>query len=726
MDNDLFTPLASFTAALLALRALRKLQRSTPCTPAPSTSFGYDELFFGSRPVHLVPADGHSIHFDPTAWRVGDDPASIDRAIARQGGSYLPASTAAGGTRRVVVPAMPCLDYVLRGPASASTDRLPPSCTDLSAWPAALRRPLIKAKHTGGHPGIAKAVASGVRSALVKIGSTWYRLKGCGNNDEGFIVRKNVDNAALLNSSFADHHPPPSTPSANAAVTLPPRDPHWYEIRGCAFEHTAVRELALTSKVASALERVERGDRCRGTSCNRAMGLYRYGDLHQPLGPAAAPCCIVEETLGDRRLGTHVLAGIEILLPLIVDIEQLDVKALEAAFPPRRLALGGGGLVDTESLMTDLFMAFSANDAAVRQGEPPECGEHGLEWGDVERDAGILAFVGGGGVGGGKGASARIPLRRQKGDTLPPWQYTREGKKKTDPRWGEVWQAACTALNRNDGGSDSGSGSGSGSGDSCCDDSSCSRGDDSGGRSSSDDYSNGSTNDGGCGDCPSDCTADIDADRSAALGYLFSRLGYDAGRFMGGMHHDLKLSWGTYQDDMCRKHLGEWHCNAHSDNMVLLPPTIGAGGVEGGVGVTVGGADDSSTSFLGFLDLDMAFDGETSITDNATVGATEADHALLLQREHINFMYSLSRPPVPESASGDTTRHSEQAKAKAAVQGPVQAMVLTALLDTLLLGYLRGYTGEDRFPVAPFNARLHAMGYEICKLALVVTADCIA
>ncbi len=34
-----------------------------------------------------------------------------------------------------------------------------------------------------------RQVASGVRSALVKVDGVWYRLKGCGNNGDGFTVR---------------------------------------------------------------------------------------------------------------------------------------------------------------------------------------------------------------------------------------------------------------------------------------------------------------------------------------------------------------------------------------------------------------------------------------------------------------------------------------------------------------------------------------------------------
>jgi hypothetical protein len=51
---------------------------------------------------------------------------------------------------------------------------------------------------------------------------------------------------------------------------------------------------------------------------NGAMGIYHYDTPNQPFGPAVSvPACIVETTRGDRRLGSHVLAGIELLLPLL-------------------------------------------------------------------------------------------------------------------------------------------------------------------------------------------------------------------------------------------------------------------------------------------------------------------------------------------------------------------------------------------------------------------------
>ena len=90
-------------------------------------------------------------------------------------------------TPDVLVPGIPALDLVCAAPTGPSHDT--------SDWPEFLRQPLVKvapeapeAAKDGEAP--PKAVASGVRSALVKLDGVWYRLKGCGNNTEGFTVRE--------------------------------------------------------------------------------------------------------------------------------------------------------------------------------------------------------------------------------------------------------------------------------------------------------------------------------------------------------------------------------------------------------------------------------------------------------------------------------------------------------------------------------------------------------
>lgn len=132
-----------------------------------------------------------------------------DTAVAR----LAPAAWLGADYADVLVPAIPSLDY------TASEGMQKTDCKDL---PPPLRRPLIKLKQTG--PTSTQGVASGVRSALIQSGSEWFRLKGCGNNYEGFPI-KPVELAPKLRN-----------------------------IRGCCFEHTALRELQLTTLINGLLQ----------------------------------------------------------------------------------------------------------------------------------------------------------------------------------------------------------------------------------------------------------------------------------------------------------------------------------------------------------------------------------------------------------------------------------------------------------------------------------------
>ena len=71
------------------------------------------------------------------------------------------------------------------------------------------------------------------------------------------------------------------------------------------------------------------------------------------------------------------------------------------------------------------------------------------------------------------------------------------------------------------------------------------------------------------------------------VGNLLMYIAYRCGRECGEIQRALSsagISWGTYQDS-----LGT-HCNAHANNMVVVPPSIRA-----------------ADRWLAMLDLDMAF-----------------------------------------------------------------------------------------------------------------------
>lgn len=179
-------------------------------------------------------------------------------------------------------------------------------------------QPLIKTKL----PSRLKGIISGTRSALIKSNlSKWYRLKGCGNNSDGFLI----------------------TPISNSNTKL--------TIRGCAFLHTAYRELFMTDYISNllSLHKIE--------CANKSIGWFEYklhdessDDIHSDIPMIEdvnlnrwsniTRCCILMETLGNKRLSDHVLYGIEQLFHLIITNDQshpVNQLNLISLFPKERL-----------------------------------------------------------------------------------------------------------------------------------------------------------------------------------------------------------------------------------------------------------------------------------------------------------------------------------------------------------------------------------------------------
>jgi hypothetical protein len=270
----------------------------------PQTPLTSDDLiYFGSQPVAFTTCPGSFKSFVREDWR--EDPSTLDIVVARE--DFLPAGD--GLTPDVILPAIPALDYTHRDPSFlTSNSNIAPS--DL---PHELAMPLIKIPLMNAREDTLRGVASGTRSALVKVDNEWFRLKGCGNNDEGFISRRDIDRKDA---------PGPLDEKGR---------PTYRVIRGSAFPHTALRELAVAADVGTAFQS------SRSLGANIAVGMYLYTDTVQlPLGEAHPTACIVERTLGDRRLGSHVLSGLKILLPMLIRDDESSREALAALFPNAR------------------------------------------------------------------------------------------------------------------------------------------------------------------------------------------------------------------------------------------------------------------------------------------------------------------------------------------------------------------------------------------------------
>ena len=102
------------------------------------------------------------------------------------------------------------------------------------------------------------------------------------------------------------------------------------------------------------------------------------------------------------------------------------------------------------------------------------------------------------------------------------------------------------------------------------------------------------------------------------------------------------------------------------------------------------------------------------------MGIDAETHANLLKREHISFIEVLTGSDttngVPQIAKATVESHCDDVK-----------VAQTALYDTLVLGYMAGYTRDTaKYPVQPYSPDRHRAAYLMMKLAVIVMADYVA
>ena len=617
-----------------------------------------------------------------------------------------------------------------------------------------------------GGKGYICGVASGVRSALVSSSALaaahriptaalgrkpqWYRLKGCGNNDGPFRIIQRLDNTQLQVSPQQTASPC----SASASSTVDDRTVR--EIRGCAFFHTAVRELVMTRMVQERINtfgdgRGRHNEASRPDEAieggNKAVGMWLYdeqnkaenhladcGDdgLVSDARKAAAdgiPClaphfgllndtrerttpaseareeqaekqqhhsrgpkipsgsgqarstyrshlrtaCIIHSTLGDRRLGTHILGGLDSgVLPIILQYDEdkdaaeneggnnstedgslqelfgaklsrwkhqlffdnkegkprpktamRDTHVLEPEVENEQLSTRPDPhTVTTSMLFLDMMLAFETKECTIaypssytecdqdttrmkspsRPQTPPQYG--GLEWPDVRRDETTLCVLFPISTTSFKprsppdtmiaeptikpSAAAADASRLQNhwcpsaspvsgihlivpsnallgdiGEKMYPMQWTKQGAlpmNSSDSLWCRRWDQFCDQF-----------------------------------RSDLVQASPPSSSH------PPSPNPRLPCVGMSGLIYLYNRLGFECGRFLACLHR-CGVSWGTYEEkrdyddhdadlsaagcgDSGDEHVldsegggagggsyGLWHCNAHSNNMVVLDP----------------------------------------------------------------------------------------------------------------------------------------------------------
>ena len=338
----------------------------------------------------------------------------------------------------VVVPGIPAIDIIPHTQESNQKDDIKEHTQYSNSFPDILKRPLIKCPPH--HPDclhVLYGVKSGVRSGLIKYEGCWYRLKGCGNGEEGFIIRDHVI---------------PSTASSSDKET-------WQEMRGCAFYNTSLRELYYTSLLSSCPRLQSHGI----VSANEAVGLSHYTHPSEALfgtQPLVQPVCILETTKGDRRLGSHVLAGLELILPLLLDVKALNIAKLQSTFPPNRPrdypslegAGAGAGTMTPDStsfptgvVSTDRFICdYCLGTSMVGGGGDPHC--QGLCWPDAPRDASTMANL----LLPSHTLPERAPVVCPTGTECAqhtyPQQWTNGGPVDMSPAWQAIWDDTCATL----------------------------------------------------------------------------------------------------------------------------------------------------------------------------------------------------------------------------------------------------------------------------------------
>ena len=141
-------------------------------------------------------------------------------------------------------------------------------------------------------------VMSGERSAIIKCkNGKFYRLKGCGDFKKGFTLMENKYEIEKI------------------------------DIRGCQLENNVFRELYYTYKINEILKK-------NNIECsNIPIGYWKYNHKLQFIDNSLNENNIIEnsasdidkycsiyETISDKRLGNHLLKGIEKIIESIIEI----------------------------------------------------------------------------------------------------------------------------------------------------------------------------------------------------------------------------------------------------------------------------------------------------------------------------------------------------------------------------------------------------------------------
>lgn len=260
-------------------------------------------LFYSSSLVKLNPQSGGLFSAFSTQQQVQGLPSEC-RVEIRNGCLWRNIDDLGPDYANLVLDALPSIDLTACDDSTVPLVPLIPVC---------LHRPLLKGSLSDECNGVL-AYGSGARSALFRditqgedniAPAKWYRLKGCGMPDKGFTVQNLLVNPLQM-------------------------------IRGAGYIHTSSAELVMTHIIEQTLKPLGMA------SANKSIGRWEYSFSDNIEYPLVTRCCSIFQCLGDKRLGDHVLRGLELLLPFLAHGTPADLTCIQSS---TLSALHGTGLL---------------------------------------------------------------------------------------------------------------------------------------------------------------------------------------------------------------------------------------------------------------------------------------------------------------------------------------------------------------------------------------------
>ena len=178
---------------------------------------------------------------------------------------------------------------------------------------------------------------------------------------------------------------------------------------------------------------------------------------------------------------------------------------------------------------------------------------------------------------------------------------------------------------------------------------------------------------------------------------IYVRIGYEVGKIKR-CFQDANINWGSYIDRGCN-----YHCNAHSNNLVVLP--------------------QGNETLLSPLDLDLAFGKDKMIVIHKDV-PTFGQHDLSYWDNYINSEFiDLSSDLCGNDEQFDKNKNQNQDKFEIKLRNVIRFM----LYDCMLENYMKGFDSiPSKDVISEIELKEDNFLHNIIKLALISTAEDVA